>query len=125
MTNSSKLWTQKNLMAKRPNPGDVWRMDLGEWSAWTGGAVVGDTARTFGKGGQPPMNDPHIEEIRRVRHLVSREVGHDLHKLMILFTKLEGRFSRPSVDYGSRRTSESSGFADNLVPDGVSTPGTP
>ena len=68
------------------------------------------------------MNDPHIAEIRRVRHLVSREVGHDLRKLKTLFTKLEGRFSRPSVDYGARRTTESTGAAGNAVPDGVSSP---
>ncbi len=68
------------------------------------------------------MNDPHIEEIRRVRHLVSGEVGHDMHKLKTLFTELEGRFSRPSVDYGARRTSESTGAADNVVPDDVSSP---
>ncbi len=69
------------------------------------------------------MNDPHIEEIRRVRHLVSSEVGHDLRKLKTLFTKLEGRFSRPTVDYGARRATESPEAAENAVPDGVSFPG--
>ena len=68
------------------------------------------------------MNDPHIEEIRRVRHLVSREVGHDMRKLKTLFIELEGRFSRPSVDYGARRTTESTGATDNAVSDSVSTP---
>ena len=49
-------------------------------------------------------NDPTIDEIRRIRHEISREVGHDLHRLKTTFELLERQFERSPVDYGGRRT---------------------
>jgi hypothetical protein len=50
------------------------------------------------------MNDPAIDEIRRIRHEISREAGHDLRNLKRTFAMLETQFQRPSVDFGGRRT---------------------
>ena len=49
------------------------------------------------------INDPAIAEIRRIRHEISREAGHDLRNLKKTFALLETQFERPSVDYGGRR----------------------
>ena len=48
--------------------------------------------------------DPTIDAIRRVRHEISRDAGHDLRKLKETFAKLEAQFERPVVDYGGHRT---------------------
>jgi hypothetical protein len=50
----------------------------------------------------PP--DPAIDEIRRVRHEISREFDNDLDRLFEVLKTLEARFKRPPVDYGTRRT---------------------
>ena len=54
-------------------------------------------------------NDPAIDEIRRIRHAISREAGHDMHRLKKTFERLESQFDRPAVDYGRRRTSRCTG----------------
>ncbi|MFN0197796.1 MAG: hypothetical protein ACKVT0_13710 [Planctomycetaceae bacterium] len=48
-------------------------------------------------------NDPTIDEIRRIRHEISRDAGHDLHRLKKTFELLESQFARPPVDHGGRR----------------------
>lgn len=48
--------------------------------------------------------DPTIDEVRRVRHEISRESGHDLRRMKTAFTALEAQFARPPVDYSGRRT---------------------
>ena len=48
--------------------------------------------------------DPTIDAVRRVRHEISRDAGHDLRKLKEAFAKLEAQFERPAVDYGGHRT---------------------
>jgi len=35
------------------------------------------------------MKDPGIEEVRRVRHEISEECGHDLHKVAEYYRKVE------------------------------------
>ena len=47
--------------------------------------------------------DPTIDAIRRVRHEISQEVGHDFHRLKSTFAALEAQFKRPPVDYGGQR----------------------
>ena len=56
-------------------------------------------------------SDPTIDEIRRIRHEISREVGHDLHRLKNSFELLESQFQRPPVDHGGRRIIQSTGAA--------------
>jgi hypothetical protein len=53
--------------------------------------------------------DPAIDEIRRVRHEISREVDHDPHRLKATFSELESQFERPAIDYGGRRAIRSTG----------------
>ena len=48
--------------------------------------------------------DPTIDEIRRVRHVISRESGHDIRMLKETFATLEAQFERPPIDHGARRT---------------------
>lgn len=47
--------------------------------------------------------DPTIDEVRRVRHEISRESGHDLRRMKKAFTALEAQFARPPVDHSGRR----------------------
>lgn len=49
-------------------------------------------------------NDPAIDEIRRVRHQISREAGHDLQTMKKSLAQLESQFQRPPVNYGGQRT---------------------
>jgi hypothetical protein len=48
-------------------------------------------------------HDPAMEEVRRVRHEISREAGHDLRRLKATFALLESQFQRPPVDHGAQR----------------------
>lgn len=54
-----------------------------------------------------PKSDAPIDEVRRVRHLISGEVGHDLHKLKAEFTKLQERFERPAIEITGASSGES------------------
>jgi len=55
--------------------------------------------------------DPTIDEIRRVRHEISRESGHDIRRLKETFATLEAQFERSPVDHGIRRTKACTGAA--------------
>ncbi len=57
--------------------------------------------------------DPSIDEIRRVRHEISRESGHDLRQLKETFAALESQFKRPPVDHGCRRSIRSTGVVES------------
>lgn len=57
------------------------------------------------------MPDPVIDEIRRVRHEISRESGHDLRRMKETFAAIEAQFARPPVDRGGRRNTECDGGA--------------
>ena len=59
-------------------------------------------------------SDPAIDEIRRIRHEISQEVDHDLHRLTETFALLESQFKRPPIDRGGRRLVRGSGAAKPL-----------
>lgn len=40
------------------------------------------------------MKDPGIEEVRQARHEISRECGHDLHKVASYYRKVEEELRR-------------------------------
>jgi hypothetical protein len=42
--------------------------------------------------------DPPIDEVRRVRHAISLEVGHNLRQWKSTFAALEAQFKRPVID---------------------------
>ena len=48
--------------------------------------------------------DPAIDEIRRIRHDISREAGHDLRQMKSLFSALEAQFARPPIVHDGERT---------------------
>jgi hypothetical protein len=43
------------------------------------------------------MNDPVIDEVRRVRLAISDQIGPDLTNMVDYFAKAEGRFKRPPI----------------------------
>ncbi len=59
------------------------------------------------------MKDPEVAEVRKARHEISEECGHDLHKVVEYYRGIEeelrrsGRFrfeeTTPSVDSASKR----------------------
>ena len=67
-------------------------------------------------------HDPAIDEIRRIRHEISLEVGHDIRGLKDVLARLESQFERPPVNHGKRRTSGCTGAADGAVSSGESSP---
>jgi len=55
------------------------------------------------------MNDPVIDEVRRVRKLISDEIGSDLCDLVEHYAKYQSRFKRKSVqptDHAKKRSVE-------------------
>lgn len=46
--------------------------------------------------------DPIIDEIRRVRHEMSAEFGHDPRRAFEFFQDLQRREKRPVVNYGKK-----------------------
>ena len=71
-------------------------------------------------------SDPTIDEIRRVRHEMSAEYGHDPRRMLEYFASIQDRVKDRLVDYGEpdalARTSRSTGAADRTAPDSESTP---
>jgi hypothetical protein len=70
------------------------------------------------------MTDPVIDEVRRVRKLISDEIGPDLGGLVNHYAKYQSRFKRNPVDPTDRRTKHCIEVADQPLPDGGSTPAT-
>ncbi len=70
------------------------------------------------------MTDPVIDEVRRVRKLISDEIGPDLAGLVDHYAELQSRFKRKPVDPTDRRTKHCIEVADQPLPDGGSTPAT-
>ena len=54
-------------------------------------------------------NDPVIDEIRRVRHVISAEVGPDLAGLVDRYAKLEAQFTSPPITKVTRQPSACAG----------------
>ena len=50
------------------------------------------------------MNDPLIDEIRRVRREISNELGPDLAGLVERYAKIENRFTKPPLTAQDRRS---------------------
>ena len=53
------------------------------------------------------MNDPVIDEIRRVRKLISAEIGPDLSRMADFYRRAEAEFSRPPLTPPTRRKTNS------------------
>ena len=70
------------------------------------------------------MNDPVIDEVRRVRKLISDEIGPDLVGLVDHYAKLQSRFKRKPVAPTDRRTKHCIEVADQPLPDSGSSPAT-
>ncbi len=62
------------------------------------------------------MNDPVIDEIRRVRRVISSEIGPELEGLVERYAKLESQFSKPAITQRTRRTAQSNGDATSAEP---------
>jgi len=50
------------------------------------------------------MHDPPIDEIRRIRHEISKEIGTNLDDLVERYSEMESRFSKPAVTQPKRQT---------------------
>ena len=70
------------------------------------------------------MIDPVVDEVRRVRKLISDEIGPDLVGLVDHYAKLQSRFKRNPIDLTDRRTKHCIEVADQPLPDGGSAPAT-
>ena len=46
--------------------------------------------------------DPVIDEIRRVRHEMSAEIGHDPKRLLAYYAEIQQRFRNQLVNHGDR-----------------------
>ena len=58
------------------------------------------------------MNDPLIDEIRRVRRQISDELGPDLSGLVERYGSLENRFTKPPLTTQDRRAIRCTGTAE-------------
>ena len=70
------------------------------------------------------MTDPVIDEVRRVRKLISDEIGPDLVSLVDHYAKLQSRFKRKPVDPMDRRTKHCIEVTDQPLPNGGSSAAT-
>jgi len=70
------------------------------------------------------MNDPVIDEVRRVRREISDEVGSNLNSLIDRYRDLDTRFEKSPLTRADRRTKDCTGVADSAANDGESTPAT-
>lgn len=53
------------------------------------------------------MNDPGVEEIRRARHEISAEHGHDLHEVVEYYRQVEEELRRDGrFEFEEARSSE-------------------
>lgn len=57
--------------------------------------------------------DPVIDEIRRVRHEISRESGHDLRRMKDALTSIETQFVLAPIVLGKQRKVERAGVVDS------------
>lgn len=55
------------------------------------------------------MNDPTLDEIRRVRHEISAEIGPHLDGLVERYAKLEARFTQPPLTPKDRQNTPAAG----------------
>ena len=58
------------------------------------------------------MDEPTIDEIRRVRRLISAQIGNDLAGLVDRYAKIERQFLKPAITKGTRRNRVRAAIAD-------------
>ena len=59
------------------------------------------------------MNDPLVDEIRRVRRQISDELGPNLDGLVDRYSSIENRFTKPPLTTKDRRTLHVTGVANS------------
>lgn len=64
------------------------------------------------------MNDPVIDEIRRVRKLISAEIGTDLTRMTEYYRQIQSQFTRPAITKPNGRTMHCIEVTDQPLPDG-------
>jgi FMN phosphatase YigB (HAD superfamily) len=69
-------------------------------------------------------NDPVLEEVRRVRKLISDEIGPELAGLVEHYAQYDSRFKAKAIDAPDRRTKHCTEVAEQTIPDGSSSPAT-
>jgi len=57
------------------------------------------------------MNDPVIDEVRRVRHEISDEVGSDFNSLIARYRELNSQFEHAPLTRNDRRPPQGTGAA--------------
>jgi len=57
------------------------------------------------------MNDPVIDEVRRIRSEISNEVGSNLNSLIDRYRELDSRFEKSPLTPDDRRTIQCTGAA--------------
>jgi hypothetical protein len=71
---------------------------------------------------------PILEEIRRVRHAMSADIGHDPAKIVDYFASMQKRYAHRTVNLADQgpygRTKHCIEVAEQPIPDGGSTPAT-
>ena len=70
------------------------------------------------------MNDPVIDEVRRVRRLIAAEFDPELNGLVEHYAKIESRFKRHPILPTDRRTKHCTEVAEQPLPDGGSSAAT-
>jgi hypothetical protein len=68
------------------------------------------------------MNDPVIDEVRRVRKLISDEIGPELSGLVDHYAKYQSRFKRKPIHPTDRPSKRSNEVANQPLTDSGSTP---
>ena len=69
-------------------------------------------------------NDPVLEEVRRVRKLISNEIGPNLEGLVEHYARYDSKFKGKAIDATDRRPKHCIEVADQPVSDGGSIPAT-
>ncbi len=70
------------------------------------------------------MTDPVIDEVRRVRKLISDEIGPDLGNLVEHYASYQRKFKRVPISVSDRRAENSVEVAERVDSSGVTTEGT-
>jgi hypothetical protein len=71
---------------------------------------------------------PILDEIRRVRHAMSAEIGHDPNRIVDYFASMQRKYAKRVINLADQgpmgRTKHCIEVADQPLPDGGSTPAT-
>ena len=69
-------------------------------------------------------NDPVLEEVRRVRKLISNEIGPNLEGLVEHYARYDSKFTGKAIEATDRRIKHCSEVDDQPLPDGGSASAT-